>query len=129
MDQYAHRGGERVWKFKEGVPIYTQIIELIRVGIANGTYPPGEKMPAVRELAMQAGVNPNTMQRALSELERDGLLHTERTNGRFVTENEGALQALRESLAEAYIAELFDKARRLGMTDTQIVEAVNRHGK
>ncbi len=116
-----------MWKFKDGVPIYTQIIEFIRMGIVNGTYPPGSKMPAVRELALQAGVNPNTMQRALSELERDGLLHAERTNGRFVTEDEQVLENLRESLAEEYISELFAKARQLGMTDPQIVDAVNRY--
>ncbi len=122
-------GGDQVWKFKEGVPIYTQLIEQIRMGIVNGTYPPGSKMPAVRELALQAGVNPNTMQRALSELERDKLLHAERTSGRFVTEDENILHGLRESLLEEYVSEFLEKAEHLGVSDAQILAAVKRRSE
>ena len=77
------------WIFEQGRPIYTQIVEQIRINIANGTYEPGQQLPSVRDLAMEAAVNPNTMQRAFSELERDGLIYTVRTSGRFVTEEEG----------------------------------------
>ena len=75
------------WDFKSGEPIYQQIMRVLRTQIASGVYPPGCRFPAVRELALEAGVNPNTMQRALAELEREGLLETVRTTGKFVTED------------------------------------------
>ena len=71
------------WQFRNDAPIYTQLIEQIKVGIVTNIFPPGEKLPSVRDLAADAGVNPNTMQRALSELEQGGLLYTQRTAGRF----------------------------------------------
>ena len=111
------------WEFKEGIPIYQQIVLKMQIGIANGTYPPGEKVPAVRDLALEAGVNPNTMQRALSELEREGLLYSQRTSGRFVTENKETLEALRMRLGNAFIAEMFGQLRQLGLNDKQILEA------
>ena len=117
------------WRFADGAPIYQQIVMTIRIGIANGTYPPGGKMPAVRELALEAGVNPNTMQRALSELERDGLLYTARTSGRFVTEDREHLDRLREELGETFIGEMFDKLYQLGMSGEQIVAAVQKWEK
>ena len=69
------------WHFQDGSPIYTQLIGQIRQGIVSGAFRPGERLPSVRDLAMAAGVNPNTMQRALSELERDGLVYSQRTAG------------------------------------------------
>ena len=75
------------WSFDDNLPIYLQIIRILKSDLARGKYQPGEKLPAVRELAMAAGVNPNTMQKALSELERDGLVKSQRTSGRFVTED------------------------------------------
>ena len=63
------------WQFENGIPIYLQILRKMRTEIASGAYPPGGKLPPVRELALEAGVNPNTMQRAFAELERDGLIH------------------------------------------------------
>ena len=76
------------WKFTGDIPIYLQIMEQMKEQIATGTWKPGEKLPSVRELAVQAGVNPNTMQKALAELEREGMLYSQRTAGRFVSENE-----------------------------------------
>ena len=112
------------WEFKSGAPIYQQIVLAIKFRIANGTYPPGSKFPAVRELALEAGVNPNTMQRALAELEREGLLTTVRTSGRLVTGSEERLRTLRIELGNSFIGELFVNLRRLGLTDEEIVEAV-----
>ena len=112
------------WVFKEGVPIYQQIVETLRTRIANGTYPPGSQMPTVRDLALEAGVNPNTMQRALSELERTGLVHSERTSGRFVTENRESLHELRSSLAEEYIREMFRSLAALGLSREEIRDLV-----
>lgn len=112
------------WEFKNGIPIYQQIVSMLQMRIVNGTYPPGSKVPAVRELALEAGVNPNTMQRALTELERDGLLAAQRTSGRFVTDDEERLKQLREDLGRSYISQMLEKLRELGMSDSQVQEAV-----
>ena len=112
------------WTFKNGVPIYQQIIQTMQIRIAGGIYAKGEKLPAVRELAIEAGVNPNTMQRALAELERDRILYTARTSGRFVTEDEKVLENLRHDLSMQYIRELYEKLEQLGMRDDEIETAV-----
>ena len=114
------------WVFKDGVPIYQQIIQRLQIGIANGTYPPGSKVPAVRDLALEAGVNPNTMQRALTELERDGLMYSVRTSGRFVTEDAAKLEELKNMLSRSYIDEMILQLRGLGYTDEEIPEAVRK---
>ena len=114
------------WDFKSGVPIYSQIIDEMTMRIASGAYGPGEKLPSVRDLAMDAGVNPNTMQRALAELERRGLVFSERTSGRFVTKEEKVLKALYEELAKKYFEELADKLRKIGMSGEEIAGAVKK---
>ena len=73
------------WKFNNESPIYLQIVDAIKMQIAQGILKPGDQVPAVRELAVTAGVNPNTMQKALSELEREGVLYSQRTAGRSRT--------------------------------------------
>lgn len=114
------------WNFKNGIPIYTQIIDEMTMRIASGVYAPGEKLESVRDLAMDAGVNPNTMQRALAELERRGLVFSERTSGRFVTKEDDVLKALHEDLAKKYFEELADKLRKIGMSGDEITGAVKR---
>ena len=114
------------WDFKGGVPIYSQIIDEMTMRIASGAYEPGEKLPSVRDLAMDAGVNPNTMQRALAELERRGLVFSERTSGRFVTKDENTLKELHEELAGKYFEELTDKLRKIGMSGEEIASAVKK---
>ena len=114
------------WNFKNGIPIYTQIIDEMTTRIASGLYEPGEKLPSVRDLAMDAGVNPNTMQRALAELERRELVFSERTSGRFVTKEESVLKALHEELARKYFEEFADKLRKIGMSGEDIAGAVRR---
>ena len=104
------------WNFKSGIPIYSQIVDEMTMRIASGIYEPGEKLPSVRDLAMDAGVNPNTMQRALAELERRGLVYSERTSGRFVTKEEAVLKSLHEELAKRYFQELAEKLRKIGMS-------------
>ena len=112
------------WHFNDNAPIYLQIVNSLQRGIASGVYPPGSRLPSVRELALEAGVNPNTMQRALSELERTGLVCSQRTAGRFVTEDASALSQLRSTMSETIVAELVAKLRGLGMSDEQILSAV-----
>lgn len=114
------------WEFKNGIPIYLQIMEGIKTRIAGGLLPPGSKLPSVRDLAAQAGVNPNTMQRAMTQLEQEGLLYTQRTSGRFVTEDESKMKELRSSLSEKYVEELFTQLSRLGMTREEIISEVSR---
>ncbi len=75
------------WNLNSDRPIFMQIIEIIQLDIISGRYAPGEKLPSVRDLASEAAVNPNTMQKALSELERSGLVYSQRTSGRFITED------------------------------------------
>jgi len=113
------------WNFKDGLPIYSQIIDQMSMRIASKAYELGEKLPSVRDMAMDAGVNPNTMQRALGELERQGLLFTERTSGRYITREEEVLKELHRKLAMEYIEELFEKLEAIGMTDEEIKETVN----
>ena len=105
-------------------PIWRQIAVRIKSDVAGGRLAPGEKIASVRDLAVQAGVNPNTMQRALAQLEQEGILRTERTSGRYVTEDAAVLDVLRGQLASEVIAELYRKLRAIGMDDDQIVAAV-----
>lgn len=113
------------WLFKEGIPIYSQIVEHIKNCIARGELSSGDKVPSVREFALDAGVNPNTMQRALSELEHEGILFSERTSGRFVTGDEGVLAEMKRKLGDRYICEMFDNLEGIGLTDDEIREAVS----
>ena len=102
------------WQFSNDAPIYAQLIGQIRAGIVSGAFSPGERLPSVRDLAMEAGVNPNTMQRALAQLEAEGLVRTERTTGRFVTEDTALLENLRDEMARAVTAEYLEKMRGIG---------------
>ena len=96
------------WKFESGKPIWQQVCDRVRRDVAVGVYRPGEKLPGVRDFAFAAEVNPNTMQRALTELEEEGLLFTRGTSGRFVCEDPARIRAAKEQLlreaAEAYLA-------------------------
>ena len=112
------------WNYKPGVPIYQQIVSIMKAGIASGTYPAGSRVPTVREMALEAGVNPNTMQRAFAEMEREGYFYSVRTSGRYVTEETEKLKDLRKSLSQAHIGELFRQLRGLGMKDEEILTAV-----
>lgn len=112
------------WDFAEGSPIWRQIAVRIKSDVAGGRLAPGEKIASVRDLAVQAGVNPNTMQRALAQLEQEGILRTERTSGRYVTEDAAVLEVLRGQLASGIIADLYCKLRAIGMDDDQIAAAV-----
>ena len=114
------------WDFKNGVPIYSQIMDNLKIQIASGALPPGSRLPSVRDLAAGAGVNPNTMQRALAQLEAEGLVYTQRTNGRFVTEDTEKMTHLRHALSETYIQEMFESLQALGMDPEEILDTVRR---
>ena len=103
------------WKFRGDRPIYAQLIEHLQRGILSGEYPPGSDVPSVRTLAIEAEVNPNTMQKALAELESQGLLHTHRTAGRTVTEDKDMIDRLKENLAKAQVDAFFDGMKSIGI--------------
>ncbi len=109
------------WQFSNDAPIYAQLIAQIKVGIVSGAFPPGERLPSVRDLATEAGVNPNTMQRALTELERDGLVYSQRTAGRFVTEDKAMIEAAKRGLAESHIKQFFKAMIHLGYQREEIL--------
>ena len=102
------------WQFQADQPIYTQLVARLQQQIVSGGYPPGSKLPSVRDLAADAGVNPNTVQRAFADLERVGLIYTQRTAGKFVTEDAAAITAARRSLAEAQTRQYLTAMRALG---------------
>ena len=116
------------WNFKNGIPIYTQIVDELTMRIASGAYAPGEKLDSVRDMAMDAGVNPNTMQRALSEIERRGLVYSERTSGRFVTRDENVLKELHKELAGRYLEEFEEKLLKIGMDEKEISDFIKEAG-
>lgn len=114
------------WKLSGDQPVYQQIMATIRGAILNGTLMPGKKIPSVRDLAAEAKVNPNTMQRALTELEREGLLISGGTSGRSVTEDQEVLQTMRDTALEELARECAEKFMMFGVTPTQAAELLLR---
>ena len=112
------------WKFAGDRPVYQQIMENIRGAVLRGELPPGGRVPSVRELAMQAQVNPTTMQRALTELEREGLLVGGGTSGRTVTKEETVLEEMRRQVLEALARECVEKFRVFGISPAQAAEII-----
>ncbi len=117
------------WDLKSDRPIYSQLIEQIQLKIVSGLYPAGSKLPSVRDMASDASVNPNTMQRALAELENEGLLYSQRTSGRFVTEDEGRIMDTKTMLAMELIHEFLEKMENLGYSKEQAVEILEKNPK
>lgn len=109
------------WRIRADLPIYAQLVFQIKLAIVSGEYLPGERLASVRELAMDAGVNPNTMQRALQELERDGMVYTQRTSGRFVTEDTKVIESAKKQLAEDQIKDFLEQMGRLGYPKEEIL--------
>jgi DNA-binding transcriptional regulator YhcF (GntR family) len=119
------------WELNSDRPVYVQLIEQIQAEIISGNYKPGDKLPSVRDLAAEATVNPNTMQKALSELERIGLLLTNRTSGRYITSDDKMIKNLREESARKQILEFLDKMNQLGFEPEEtlklFIEIVKDH--
>lgn len=116
-------------EFQSNIPIYLQIMDDIKQQIVSGRLKPGDKLASVRDLAMQYGVNPNTMQKALSELEWEKLLYTMRTAGRYVTEDAALIANLRAVLAQERITKVFDELQQLGYKNEEIVQLIQQHMK
>ena len=109
------------WQIAAGRPVYLQLVEQLERAVVTGVYPPGERVPAVRDLAAQAQVNPNTMQRALAERESRGLLVTQRTSGRTVTSDTALIAKTRQALAASLAQDFLAQAKALGLTREEIL--------
>ncbi len=114
------------WRFDTDRPIYKQLKEMILLQIVSGVYPAGAKLPPVRDLAAEASVNPNTLQKALSELERDGLVYTQRTSGRFVTEDEKMITQAKNELANEHIELFLKKMAGIGFTQEETIALIEK---
>ena len=113
------------WNMSSERPIYLQLVDRIKRQIAAGKYSPGDRFPSVRDLALEAAVNPNTMQRALAALEADGLLITSRTAGRTVTTEEGMIKAMKEQIAVEEYERFYLSMKELGYDDEGIRKFIN----
>ena len=115
------------WKLNSNLPIYAQIVEHVQLDIIAGRYHPGDRLPSVRDLASEAAVNPNTMQKALSELERNGLVYSQRTSGRFITEDTAMIEGLKQQIAEEKIHDFFEAMKHLGMSKEETLQLIQQH--
>lgn len=114
------------WNLQSDRPIYAQLVEQIQRMIVTGVFPAGSRLPSVRELAVEAAVNTNTMQRALARLEEDGLLYTQRTSGRYVTEETNRIMQAKEAMAGELIRQFIENMEKLGYTREQAMELIKR---
>ncbi len=115
------------WNFDDNTPIYQQIIEHIKLSIAVGEYKVGGKLLPVRVVAADAEVNPNTMQKALSELERDGLVYSQRTSGRFITDDEGKISALKHNIAKEHMDRYVSVMSKLGYSGEEAISELKKY--
>lgn len=114
------------WTLDSDRPIFLQLVERIQMDIIAGRYKSGDKLPSVRELAAEAAVNPNTMQKAFSELERTGLVYSQRTSGRFITEDTKMIEELKASIAKEKIEEFLESMKKIGFQDDEILSMMNK---
>ena len=117
------------WILDNTRPIYLQLEDIIKSKIIAGIYKPGQKLPSVRELAAEAAVNPNTMQKALAELERSGLVYTQRTSGRYITEDTAIMQNLKHQLAHDLIQQFLEAMAHLGYTREESIQLLIEESK
>jgi len=117
------------WEFKDQRPIYIQLIEQIKLKIISGEYKPGQKFPTVRELAEEASVNPNTIQKALAELERSGFVYSQRTSGRFITEDIDMIKEIKLDIAKDQAINFLKSMKSLGLSNEDIMEFLGKMAK
>lgn len=114
------KGAKMDCNFENDRPIYIQLVEKLKLAIVAGEYPAGERLPSVRDLAIEIKANPNTVQRALVDLEQTGLVYTQRTNGKFVTEDKKLVQRIREGLAKEAFDKFQENMKQLGFQEEEI---------
>lgn len=110
------------WIFDNDRPIYIQLVEQLKIFIVTGAYKSGEKIPSVRELALETKVNPNTMQKALLELENCGVIYTQRTSGKYVTEDKNLIEKLRKDIAKQNLYNFLDVMKKLEYKKEEIIQ-------
>ena len=115
--------------FDNNIPIYIQLLESIKIFIISGTFKAGEKLPSVRAFAQSFKVNPNTMQKALLELENDGLIYTERTNGKFVTTDTEVISKLKDEYAITLARSYFNGMKKIGLGKAESIKYLNKVGE
>lgn len=114
------------FEFDNNIPIYIQLVEQLKIYIVSGKIKSGDRLPSVRELALQTQVNPNTMQKALAELEDLGLIYTERTNGKFVTKNQKLIDKLRLEYASALSKKYLSSMKDIGFNEVDAIEHLKK---
>ena len=114
------------FQFDTNSPIYLQIVESFMSSILSGELAPNSKVLPVRDLALEAGVNPNTMQKALAELERLELVRTERTSGRFITDNNEQIEKMRKDVADAEIKSFIQRMEKLGYDKNSLLSIIEK---
>ena len=114
--------------FDNDRPIYIQLVEMLRIEIVSGRLKQGERLPSVRELALIARVNPNTMQKALVELENENLIYTERTNGKFVTEDQKLIETVKKELAKGKVNTYLKDMKNIGITQEEAIKYLQELG-
>jgi GntR family transcriptional regulator len=112
------------WDINTERPVYLQLIEQIQASIISGYYKPSDKIPSVRDLAAEASVNPNTMQKALSELERIGLIYSNRTSGRYITSDLALIKELKGQSAKDLIIDFLEKMKQLGFEEEELLPLI-----
>lgn len=112
------------WSFSDDKPIFQQLADIITLDIVSGKYAPGERLAAVRELAVTAGVNPNTVQRALSAVEDSGLIYTKRGEGRFVGEDKSVISEMKQCFVKQKTESFIESLESLGLSGDEIKTAV-----
>lgn len=117
------------WNLNSDRPIFLQIVERIQMDIISGKYQPGDKLPSVRDFAAEAAVNPNTMQKAFAELERIGLVYSQRTTGRFITEDITMINESKTAFAQEKIIEFLSLMQQLGFNNEEIISLINQTTK
>ena len=115
------------YQFSNDKPIYLQLMDVFKVAIVSGELPKGQRLESVRDLAVVAKVNPNTMQKALSELERIGLVRTQRASGRFITDDEQLILSMKNELAENEIKVFLEKMKKMGITKEAVVKLISEY--
>ena len=115
------------WTVRSDQPIYAQLVEQLRLAIVSGGYVPGARLSSVRDMATEAGVNPNTLQRALQELERMELVFSQRTAGRFVTEDTALIAREKNALAAERAAAFLRAMEQLGLGREEIISLLREN--
>lgn len=117
------------FKFDNDKPIYKQLVDQLKLEIITGKYKPNDKLPSVREFALELKVNPNTVQRALLELEDSKLIETRRTTGKFVTNDNKIIKSIKIEIINNIMKDFFDNIKNLNISNDEIIKFIKQNRK